>query len=239
MKKFIFLFLLVNYSLLLAAGLQDNKDKARNDSVIQEVEVDGDHETSSRSFGDGPNCPVAHAIDLGLPSGTKWASWNVGASAPWEYGNYYAWGETDPKDIYNWETYTYCNGSFSTCRHIGNEIAGTKYDVAYVKWGGSWRTPSLDQVKELINCCTRMWIQQNGVYGTWVKGPNGATIFFPAAGNCWNGKIIDEGLIGYYWVSSLYPYHECDGYSLNFNSSYWYWTNNYRSYGFSVRPVCP
>ena len=236
---FISLFLLFNYCSLIAANLQNNKDMTEIDNGIQVIEVDSILDASSYIYVDESKCPIAEAIDLGLSSGTKWASWNVGASAPWDYGNYYAWGETEPKDYYDWSTYTYCNGSYTTCHHIGNGITGTQYDVAHEKWGGSWRMPSHEQVNELINSCTRMWIKQNGIYGTLVIGPNGATIFLPAAGNRWHDSLLYEGLIGYYWVSTLYPYHDCEVYNLSFNSGYWYCSNNYRSFGLPVRAVCP
>lgn len=238
MKKTIILIFLVAFSLLCVSLAQGNKPIARSENIIYEDKLNDTQEASFHSVIDDADCPIAEAIDLGLLSGTKWASWNVGASAPWEYGEYYAWGETEPKDYYDWSFYTYCNGSYSTCHHIGDEIAGSKYDVAHIKWGGSWRLPSLEQVKELINCCTRMWIQQKGVYGTLVIGPNGASIFLPAAGYRWQDNLYNEGLIGYYWLSTPYPYHECDAFNFNFNSGYWYWSNNYRSFGFPVRPVC-
>ncbi|MBR5716410.1 MAG: hypothetical protein IKX59_07455 [Bacteroidales bacterium] len=223
MKKTVLLILLVAVGMSLVAQAQDNSN----------------HGMFFHSLEEDSSCPIAEAIDLGLPSGTKWASWNVGSSAPWEYGDYFAWGETESKEDYSWSTYKYCDDSYSTCQHIGVEIAGTKYDVAHVRWGGSWRMPSLEDVKELISCCSRMWIKQNGVFGTLVIGPNGASIFLPAAGHRWQDNLINEGLIGCYWISTLYPYHEYEVYNLSFNSGYWYWTNNYRSYGFSVRPICP
>ena len=187
------------------------------------------------------DCPVAEAIDLGLPSGTKWASWNVGASAPEEYGGLYAWGETEEKDYNDWSTYTHCDGSSSTCHHIGDDIAGTENDVAHVKWGGSWRMPSKDQIKELIDNCTRTCTTQNGVNGTLVTGLNGATIFLPAAGYRWWYGLNYEGENGYYWSSSLNPGYEYYAFALRFYSDDWLWYNYYghRCYGQSVRPVCP
>ena len=185
------------------------------------------------------NYPVAKAIDLGLPSGTKWASWNVGASKPEEYGGYYAWGETEEKDYYDWSTYIYCDGSSSTCHHIGDDIAGTEYDVAHVKWGGSWRIPTRAQQDELRKNCTREWTQLNGVNGIKVSGPNGNTIFLPAAGYRWSGDLFDEGKCGDYWLSSFDPYHEYYACDLYFYSSSWYWGSDGRDYGVSVRAVCP
>ncbi len=186
------------------------------------------------------DCPVAEAIDLGLPSGTKWASWNVGASAPEEYGGYYAWGETEEKDYYDWDTYTHCDGSRETCHHIGDDIAGTEYDVAHVKWGGSWRMPTRAQQDELRENCTREWTQQNGVNGSRVTGPNGNSIFLPAAGGRWRGYHNYEGTNGHFWSSSLNSDLEYGACYLGFVTYWWDWGNDRsRSYGNSVRPVCP
>ena len=184
------------------------------------------------------DCPVAEAIDLGLPSGTRWASWNVGASSPEEFGGYYAWGETEEKDVYDWSTYTHCDGSWETCHHIGDDIAGTEYDVAHVKWGGSWHMPSVDQIDELLDDCTCTWTQQNGVNGTLVTGPNGNTIFLPATGYRERGYLFYAGEEGHLWSSE--PYASDDVLCLNFNSREWVrYGNGGREYGFSVRAVCP
>lgn len=98
-----------------------------------------------------------HAIDLGLPSGTMWACCNMGAKSPTEYGGYYAWGETEEKSYYGWNTYAYCDGSQTTCHNIGSDIAGTQYDVAHVKWGSTWRMPAIEQFEELNTACTWTW----------------------------------------------------------------------------------
>ncbi len=188
---------------------------------------------------DENDCPVAEAIDLGLPSGTKWASWNVGASKPEEYGGYYAWGETEEKDYYDWSTYTHCDGSYETCHHIGDDIAGTEYDVAHIRWGGSWRMPTIDQIKELVNNCSWTWTTQNGVNGQLVTGPNGGTIFIPAAGTLGFDYLLDESENGYCWSSSLYPRSEANARFLYFNSGYWDDGSNFRCEGHSVRPVSP
>ena len=181
-------------------------------------------------------CPVAEAIDLGLPSGTKWASWNVGASRPEEYGGYYAWGETEEKDVYSDDTYKYYDNGFV---HIGDDIAGTDYDVAHVKWGGSWRMPSVDQIKELLDNCTQTWTQQNDVNGIVVTGLNGNTIFLPTVGYLWNDDLKGEGEFGFYWTSSLGPDLEDDAYFLRFYTGYWGLGYSNRYDGKTVRPVCP
>ena len=112
-----------------------------------------------------------HAIDLGLPSGTKWACCNVGATKPEEYGGYYAWGEIEEKEIYYWNTYIHCDGTEATCHNIGSDIAGTQYDVAHEKWGGTWQMPSFDQNEELINNCTSEYTTLNGVKSPTVCAP--------------------------------------------------------------------
>ena len=177
------------------------------------------------------------AIDLGLPSGTKWAPWNVGASKPEDYGGYYAWGETEVKDIYSWETYIHCDGTAETCHDIGTNIAGTEYDVAHVKWGGSWRMPTEEEMNELIENCDYEWTELNGVMGgKFTSRKNGATIFLPAAGGrlsteiedingYWSGTIADDD---YHW-SSFSIFFDPDG--RHCNASYG------RVYGFTVRPV--
>ena len=173
-----------------------------------------------------------HVIDLGLPSGTKWACCNIGASEPSAFGNQYAWGETETKSKYTWETYIYCNGSKETCQDIGTNIARTEYDVAHVKWGGSYQIPSVDDIKELIDNCTKRSVTYEGIYYT---GPNGNTIFVPSRmygwsdetghhGNYWTSDLSDELHIAMNWFvwESVYPAK---------------WNNNGRESGFFVRPV--
>ncbi len=186
-----------------------------------------------------PEDHIAEAVDLGLPSGTKWASWNIGATKPEEYGGYYAWGETEEKDYYDWSSYIHCDGSYSTCHHIGDDIAGTEYDVAHVKWGGSWRMPSIDQFKELIDKCSRIWTSQNGVNGILVTGPNGNTIFLPAAGDHAGDNLSWVGSYGCYWSSSNYRIEYGYAYSQCFDSSIWFMDSSWfqRYFGQSVRAV--
>ena len=177
------------------------------------------------------------AVDLGLPSGTKWADRNVGASEPEDYGGYYAWGETEEKEVYSWSTYIHCNGSEETCHNIGTDIAGTEYDVAHVKLGGHWKMPTNEQVNELLKKCTSVWTMVNGVYGRKFTGPNGNSIFLPAAGGRWGVELYGAGSYGYYWSSTLIEddvYGLSDAYGLNFGSAR---VNYYRYLGFTVRPV--
>ena len=186
-------------------------------------------------------------VDLGLPSGLKWATCNVGASSPEDYGGYYAWGETEEKDNYSWSTYKWCRGSYDTqTKYCTDSSYGTvdnktvldpEDDVAHVKWGGTWRMPTLDEQKELLNKCTWTWITQNGVNGYKVTGPNGNSIFLPAAGYRYGTEVSYRGSDGYYWSSSLFSNYSNLAYNLYFDSGFhdWYYYNRYD--GLSVRPV--
>ena len=182
------------------------------------------------------------AIDLGLPSGTLWANMNVGASKPEDYGGYYAWGETEEKDVYNWSAYINCDGSSSTCHDLGADIAGTEYDVAHVKWGGDWGMPTDGQIQELLANTTSEWVQVNGVYGyrlTSKAAGNSNSIFIPAAGYRSDGSLRYAGSFGYYW-SSTQSYRNDFAYYFDFNSlnppmGNYDWGS--RSVGNSVRPV--
>jgi hypothetical protein len=160
----------------------------------------------------------------------------VGASAPWEYGGYYAWGETEEKSTYNWETYIYCDGSESTCHNIGSDIAGTQYDVAHVKWGGSWQMPNYDQAYNLN--------QLNGESTTLnnVKGrkytANGNSIFVPSGGVEDGNSIRDLTQTGYYWSSTLNESYSAKGFWHYYNSnSGGCGSVSRRHYGLPVRPV--
>ena len=186
------------------------------------------------------SCPDAHhphLIDLGLPSGTKWACCNVGAEKPEDYGGYFAWGETAEKTRYYWDTYTHCDGSRETCHDIGKDIAGTQYDAATANWGSPWVMPNKEQMEELINSCTSEWTTENGVNGRRFTGPNGASIFLPAAGWRWEDDLDNAGSYGYYWSSTLYESNTYYAWYLSFYSGYVYMNKFYRYDGQSVRPV--
>ena len=181
-----------------------------------------------------------HLIDLGLPSGTKWACCNVGATIPEGYGGYYAWGETEEKTTYNWSTYIHCDGSSSTCHNLGSDIAGTQYDVAHEKWGSSWVMPSLDQIKELRENCTSKWTTVNGVNCWNFRGSNGGSIFLPAAGHRWNDDLYIAGSYVAIWSSTHGPSNSNSAYYLYYRQSFSSdikLNKNGRSEGLSVRPV--
>ena len=146
---------------------------------------------------------VGDYVDLGLPSGLLWATCNVGAESPEGWGNYYAWGETYPKETYNWNTYQYCNGSILT-KYTGNDGLTTllpEDDAATANWGSEWRMFTYDEWAELFNNTSQTWITQNGVSGVLLTASNGNTLFLPYAGTSnWN-SLYD--LAGYYWSTSL------------------------------------
>ncbi len=199
--------------------------------------------TAPTSFLTCPDEHHPHMIDLGLPSGTKWACCNVDTEhpenqSPINYGGYYAWGETEEKSYYDWSNYIYCDGYQETCHNLGSNIAGTQYDVAHVKWGGSWVIPSFDQIKELLEKCSSQWITKNGVNGMTFTGPSGGTIFLPAAGYRLNDGLYNAGSGSGFWSSTQSPLYSYCAYRLYFNSDLadWY-EGSSRRHGRIVRPV--
>lgn len=193
----------------------------------------------ANSFRTCPDGNHPHAIDLGLPSGTKWCCCNVGASTPGDYGGYYAWGETTEKSVYYGGTYAFYDNANRNYINIGSDISGTQYDVAHVRMGAPWRMPTHDQQKELVEHCNKVWTtQQNGAQGILVIGPNGGQIFFPAAGlRCYGELSCGAG--GGYWASSLIPCNDGYAYDLALYAGLWGWNGYCRDYGLSVRAVCP
>ena len=135
---------------------------------------------------------MIESVDLGLPSGTRWASCNIGASSPEEYGDYFAWGETTVKGDYSWQTYQWCNGTYESMSTdcVDSIELNQQYDAALAKWGEQWRMPTMADFKELTTECTWTWTTQNGVKGYEVKGTNGNSIFLPAAGCRRDGTVL-------------------------------------------------
>ncbi len=220
---------------------------------------DGDDNVGSGNTGDGytPANPatdeygiaVSQEVDLGLS--VNWAGWNVGATVPEEYGGYYAWGETEKKSDYDWDTYKWCNGSYDTLTKYctdsnygtvdGKTVLEPQDDVAHVKWGNGWRMPTEDELYELNNC-TWEWISYNRVNGYKVTGKplsNGKrnSIFLPAAGLRGGTSLIYAGSFGYYWSSTLDSSNSGLAYALDFLSGIHYVYDDSRYGGQSVRPV--
>ena len=186
-------------------------------------------------------------VDLGLS--VKWAACNVGATSPEEYGNYYAWGETEPKTtIYTWATYKWCNGSSSTLTKYNTDsddgtvddktVLDPEDDAARANWGGAWRMPTDEEWTELRENCEWTWTTRNGVNGCEVKSKtNGNSIFLPAAGYRYGGYLYKAGSDGSYWSSSLYAGIPNDAWYVNFYSDGVYRNDYLRYCGQSVRPV--
>jgi len=186
------------------------------------------------------------AVDLGLS--VKWATMNVGANAPEEYGDYFAWGETEPKDNYHLSTYKWYRGSNNTyTKYCTDSDYGTvdnktvldlEDDAAHANWGGTWRMPTFDEFTELRTKCTWIWTTLNGVKGRKVTGPNGNSIFLPAAGLFIGSSGEDAGSDGDFWSSSLTVDVSIFAYCVCFNSSNVDWYNGNRVNGRNVRAVC-
>jgi hypothetical protein len=173
--------------------------------------------------------PVGDAVDLGLS--VKWASYNVGATKPEEYGGYYGWADpTGTKTLGNLDDYPSANPP--------SNISGTEYDIARAKWGGSWRLPTKAEEQELIDSCTWTLTTQNGVNGMKVVGKNGNSIFLPAAGLRTGTSMFYVGTDGWYWSGTLNGSDANCAYFLGFgNGNPNVGAYNYRSEGYSVRPV--
>ncbi|MBR5574677.1 MAG: hypothetical protein IKW35_09345 [Paludibacteraceae bacterium] len=186
-----------------------------------------------------PKESVHEYVDLGLS--VKWATCNVGANSPEEYGDCFAWGETQPKETYDWSTYKWYNGSsgtqikYCTNRYFGNvdnkTVLEASDDAATANWGGAWRMPTKAEQDELCTECTWKRTTQNGVIGYKVTGANGNSIFLPVT-----GYPLEYGN---YWSSSLDTDYPDYAYRLFFDSSGRERTSNFRCYGLYVRPVCP
>ena len=210
--------------------------------------------TNSSSSGGGSGNANNHAyVDLGLS--VKWATCNVGANSPEEYGDYFAWGEIKPKAKYNWETYKWCNvvNGFNKstitkyCTDTEDGTVDNKTilelldDAANANWGGDWRMPTKEEQEELRKNCTWTWSKKNGVNGYTVTGPNGNSIFLPAAGIRYDSDLYYAGSYGYYygfyWSSSLSSNYSDNACNLHFSSYGVDWYDNDRDHGLSVRPV--
>ena len=189
------------------------------------IEIDTVIFTATISEGD------CRFVDLGLPSGVKWYTCNVGANAPHEYGNYYAWGETTTKSSYTEEN----------CRTFGvsmNDISGNAtYDAARANIGGSARMPTFPEIEELRHNCIWEWTTQNGVNGMRVTGPNGNSIFLPATGFCYGSSRYYVGERGYCWSSTPAESDTSGAIGLYFDGIDHGVSRDDRDGGCTVRPV--
>ena len=214
---------------------------------------------------EGPHYTTPEAINLGLPSGIKWASFNLGASKQEDYGEYYAWGETEPyyncldplmwkegKEAgYDWTSYKWCNGTDDTMTKYcfdssygyngftdGKTRLDSEDDAAFVNLGDDWRMPTDAEMTELRESCTWMWTTRGGINGYDVTGPNGNSIFLPAAGACdANTGVSTDGVRGFYWTSSLHTDSAISSFGVTFWSSGVGRNGYVRCLGMTIRPV--
>lgn len=248
-SKHLFIFLLMSAVSLTTFADDYVRGDCNNDGKVNISDVTTliDYLLTDR-WPDEPQETEHEWVDLGLPSGTLWATCNIGANSPEEYGDYFAWGDTEPKDTYNWSTYKWCKGSPTKltkyCTSSVNGYNGfvdgkTKLDLeddaAYTRWGALWRTPSYEQQTELRTQCAWTWTKCNGVNGYLVTGLNGNTLFLPSAGYRSEGALECAGDYGRYWSCSLdSPLH---AYVLGFDSGCLDWFAPYRFSGLTVRAV--
>lgn len=196
-------------------------------------------------------------VDLGLPSGLLWATCNVGADSPEEYGDYFAWGETQPKDTYNLNTYQYANGTSWDDPQLIKYCNRSEYgyndftdnlttllpedDAATANWGSNWRMPTKEEWQELYQNTTRTWTTQNGVNGRLFTAANGNSLFLPAAGWRYESNLNWSNSKGGYWSSSLHTSFPSDAHNFGFDMASFFEIGNpdgNREGGHSVRPVC-
>ena len=190
-------------------------------------------------------------VDLGLPSGLKWATCNVGAYSPEVFGSYFAWGETTTKNNYDWSHLKYCldsDDSRSFFKYNTDSVYGgidnkmvldLEDDAARANWGGSWRMPTTEEFVELCDNCTWMWTKQNGKSGYKLTSKkNGNSLFLPAAGYRLGSGLFDAGANGYYWSASLNSSYPSSAWNLYFISGYVGPSHgDFRYCGLSIRPV--
>jgi len=205
-------------------------------------------------------------VDLGLPSGTLWATYNVGASKPEEYGDYFAWGETEPKEVYDWNTYKWGKIILKYNSEDGLTTLLPEDDAATANWGKEWRMPTTEEQRELVEEC--YWVWSNGYNGSDVRGhivykakrfddkgrveyPGGnyqseieynvssdAHVFLPASGGRWDDELAYDGDSGGFWSSSLYEDYEYGAREFGFNEKEVGWDyGSDRRIGFPVRAV--
>ena len=181
-------------------------------------------------------------VDLGLS--VKWATCNVGATTPEEYGDYFAWGETEAKQNFSWEIYKWCHGTKSTITKYNATDGLTTLlpedDAAHVNWGGQWRMPTKEELTELREQCTWKWVTINGIKGNKVTGPNGNSIFLPAGGsyNTFDDQLNLAGVHG--WIySSTKSSVDNQAQEMGTSSSGAAQTSCSRCLGLNIRPVLP
>ncbi|MBO6027405.1 MAG: hypothetical protein J6P73_09195 [Bacteroidales bacterium] len=210
-----------------------------------------ENDSNNKGGDNGGNIYNGHEyVDLDLPSGTLWATCNVGANTPEGYGDYFAWGETAPKTTYNWNMYKYCIGDYNQLTKYSNDgsfgyngftdnltVLQPSDDAATANWGSGWCMPTKAQWEELFNNTTNQWINQNSVNGRLFTASNGNSFFLPAAGYRWDDEFGHAGSDGYYWSCSLYTDTPNRAWRFFFNSGRYRTSYDGRIFGQSVRAV--
>ena len=232
--------------LTTACGKDDPTDDPTPDTPTPVNPVDPD------PVDPDPEDLTADWVDLGLPSGLLWAKCNLGANSPEEYGDYYAWGEIEPKEVYDWNTYMHCNGGYG---QLTKYCTDPEYgyngftdnlttlqavdDAATAKLGTGVRMPTADEWRELIANTTAEWTTENGVNGRRLTASNGKSLFLPAAGRHLLSDFYYAGEIGGYWSSSLVADSTNVARNFEFTLEKQFMTRGNRRCGMSVRPVRP
>ena len=225
----------------------ENEGKGRFGSIIVRMTDLSNGESYEKNIiveQEGNDLNGYEYVDLGLPSGLKWAKTNVGANSTNSVGGYYAWGETSTKTTYNWATYVYCNNAHDYTKYCtessngkpdGKKTLELVDDVAHLLWGASWRIPTEKEFEELITYCTIIR-ESNGIQ---VRGQNGKSIFFPSG---YSGYLeVDK--VGRYWSSSLsseFPggyYATAFEFNVNYYKDFYSLTYKERINGYQIRPV--
>ena len=212
-------------SLSMLTAYDDDDDDDDLTETVGSSSDDTDGDSSTDDADDSSSATAGTAVDLGLS--VKWATVNIGATLPADYGNYYAWGETETKDEYTEDnSVTYGDSSF------GDISGDATYDAATANWGSSWRMPTKTECQELVDDCTWTWTTQENsdgeeINGYLVEGTNGNSIFLPAAGARDGSSLDSAGTRGYYWSSTSYASLSNDAYGHDFNSSYHYVTSTF------------
>ena len=209
---------LATIALLSVASVSCSKDDDNNSSSSSEESVAYD----------------SHAVDLGLPSGLKWSDQNLGANAPEDYGDYFAWGSINPLSSFASEAY---NAEVEVEKIPGNFSGDIQFDAATYHLGGKWRTPTYGEISELRSNTTQEWTTQNGVKGLKLTGKNGKSIFIPAAGFYSGDTRSKETFSGYLWSSSTDPGYTGVGISGVINAGGVGGGGAYGYLGYSIRPV--
>ena len=215
---------------ITAGGVREMAGTLTKQAVATTTSSGSSSSTSSSTSASGTINGHAY-VDLGLS--VKWATCNVGASSPEDYGNCYAWGETSTKSTYTEDnSKTYGKSSYNY------DISGdASLDAARANWGGTWRLPTKAEMQELLNKCTWTWTTQGGKKGCKVTGPSGWSIFLPAAGGRSGSSLGHAGSYGFYWTSTPGEDYAYYAYYLNFIGSSRRVDWSYRYVGRSVRPV--